>query len=61
MNDEKVFPNPAEFNPDRHISKSSTTTTEMSNKKANAGDVENGSEGTAANDPSALVFGFGRR
>ncbi len=55
MNDEKVFPKPDEFNPDRHMSKN---TKEVDSQ---AGNLENGSENTAANDSSALVFGFGRR
>jgi len=55
MNDEKVFPKPDEFNPDRHMSKAAT---EINNQ---VGNLENGSENTAANDSSALVFGFGRR
>lgn len=55
MNDEKVFPKPEEFNPDRHMSK---TNTGINNE---VGDIESGSENTLANDSSALVFGFGRR
>ncbi|KLO17831.1 cytochrome P450 [Schizopora paradoxa] len=55
MNDEKVFPDPNVFNPDRHMTKTGAET------KNEVSSVELGSEKTIASDPSTLVFGFGRR
>lgn len=52
MHDERYFPDPDTFNPDRHL----TSTTDVSNNK-NMHHLNT----FRPDDPSSILFGFGRR
>ena len=58
MNDETYFPQPDVFRPERHASKAEMSLDGVASLDAE-GFVEDNQ--TIGNDPSSLVFGFGRR
>ena len=64
LNDESVFPKPDEFNPERFMPTVMKKLSRRSEKNVEDEDVDDertNSSSNDPNDPSDLIFGFGRR